>query len=503
MTDMLAPTPPPPLAAPPARAHLRTGRARAAMKGSLWSLANILIATLISAAVFLTASRFLAPADFGVVALAATIVMFISCAIPIAFGDALVQRVDLRDDHLDTVFWACLGFGVLLYAGLLLSADALAAWADTPALAGLLPVIGLRLILESLTVVPTALVTRAVQFRIIALRTTLANVLGGGVCIAMVLAGSGYWALAISQVLSAIIAVIVMLPAAGWRPGFALRRRAAADLWRFGIFSAGNRLLNEMRLDQMLIGLLGGPVMLGLFFFARRLFQMLSDLTVGVFSPVSGVLLASMQGEPDKCRQAFLIASYAATGVALPVFTGLLVLAPGAVPLVFGAQWAGAVSAVQGFAVIGMMAGLGIVQAALIRSQGRADWWFWYQAVVQLSALPLIAMLYQQGLGVVMTALALRTVVLWPWTIGMTLRLLDMTLPAYVNSLRGPIGASAVMALAMIGLAQGLQAQTAPVAVLGLQVLVGILAYILIGAALSWQQARGVWRILRDRTAPA
>jgi teichuronic acid exporter len=501
MTDMLAPTPPP--LAPPARAHLRTGRARAAMKGSLWSLANILIATVISAAVFLIASRFLVPADFGVVALAATIVMFVSCAIPIAFGDALVQRSDVREDHLDTVFWACLGCGVMLYAGLLLMAERLAIWADTPALAALLPVIGLRLIFESLTVVPTALVMRAVQFRYIALRTTLANILGGGVCIAMVLAGSGFWALAISQVLSAVISVMVMLPAARWCPGFAIRREAARDLWRFGIFSAGNRLLNEMRLDQMLIGLLGGPVMLGLFFFARRLFQMLSDLTVGVFSPVSGVLLASMQGEPEKCRQAFLIASYAATGVALPMFTGLWVLAPDAVPLIFGPQWTGAITAVQGFAAIGMMAGLGIVQAALIRSQGRADWWFWYQAVVQLSALPLIALLYPMGLGVVMTALALRTLVLWPFTIGMTLRLLDMTLSAYLNSLRGPIGASIGMAMGMIILPQTFAVETAPWAVLIVQILAGITAYFVIAAGLSWRQAHGVWRILRDRKAPA
>ncbi len=484
------------------RGHLRSGRARAAMAGSLWSLINILVATVISAAVFVTASRVLLPSDFGVVALATTIVMFVSCAIPIAFGDALVQRIDLRDDHLDTVFWACLGFGILLYGGIWLATPWIADWAGTPALMALLPVIGVRLVLESLTVVPTALITRAVQFRYIALRTTLANMLGGGVCIVMVLMGSGYWALAISQVLSSIVAVMVMLPAARWWPGTAVTRRAAGDLWRFGIFSSGNRLLNEMRLDQMLVGLLGGPVMLGLFFFARRLFQMLSDLTVGVFSPVSNVLFASMQGEPEKRRRAFLIASFAATGVALPTFAGLLVLADTAVPLVFGLQWAGAVTAVQGFAVIGMMAGLGIVQAALIRSHGRADWWFWYQAGVQLSALPLIALLYPYGLGVVMVALALRTILLWPLTIRMTLHILDMRLPAYINSLRGPIGGSLVMAGVMAALPQLLAQGLSSVTVLAAQMLIGAVVYLITMAGLSWRQTRDLWTILRTRKAP-
>jgi O-antigen/teichoic acid export membrane protein len=485
------------------RAHLRTGRARAAMKGSLWSLVNILVATSISAAVFLIASRFLTPGDFGVVALATTIVMFISCAIPIAFGDALVQRIDLRDDHLDTVFWACAGFGVLLYVALLLTTDWIADWSDTPALTALLPVIGVRLVLESLTVVPTALITRAVQFRYVALRTTLANVLGGGVCIVMVLLGSGFWALAISQVLSSIVAVAVMVPAARWWPGLAVNRTAARDLWNFGIFSAGNRLLHEMRLDQMLIGLLAGPATLGLFFFARRLFQMLTDLTVGVFSPVSNVMLASMQGEPEKCRQAFLFASYAATSVAIPTFAGLLVLAPTAVPLVFGTQWTGAVEAVQGFAVIGMMAGLGIVQAALIRSQGRADWWFWYQAAVQLSALPLIALLYPYGIGAVMLGLALRTIVMWPFAVAKTLRILDMSFGAYLNSMRGPVGASVVMAAVILALPHLMPHGQSATTLLAEQMLVGLLTYLAAAAILSWRQAKGLWNILRDRKAKA
>ncbi len=498
MTDALAHN-----AAPFARDHLRSGRARAAMTGSLWSLVNILVATVISAVVFLMASRFLSPGDFGVVALAAAIVMFVSCVIPIAFGDALIQRAELRNDHLDTVFWTCAGFGVCLYAALCLMSPWIADWADTPALRALLPVIGVRLVLESLTVVPTALVTRSVQFRFIALRTTLANLIGGGVCIAMVLMGSGYWALAISQVLSSAVSVMVMLPAARWRPGMDVTRKAVSDLWNFGIFSAGNRLLNEMRLDQLLIGFLGGPVMLGLFFFARRLFQMVSDLTVGVFSPVSNVLLASMQSEPEKRKHAFLIASYAATSVALPTFTGLFVLAQSGVPLVFGTHWMGAIAAVQGFAIIGMMAGLGIVQGALIRSQGRADWWFWYQAGVQLSALPLIAVLYQYGLGVVMAALALRTVVLWPFAIRETLRILEMGLADYVANLRGPIGASIVMAGVMVGLPHLVAAGHSTLWLLTAQLLVGALAYIAVGAGLSWRQAQGLWAILRQKRASA
>jgi teichuronic acid exporter len=208
-----------------------------------------------------------------------------------------------------------------------------------------------------------------------------------------------------------------------------------------------------------------------------------------------------MQSEPEKRRQAFMIATYAATAVALPTFAGLFIVAKTAVPLVFGPQWTDAVTAVQGFAVIGMMAGLGIVQAALIRSQGRADWWFWYQAAVQFSALPLIALLYAQGLGVVMTALALRTVVFWPLSVRETLRILDMRPMDYLNNLRGPIGASLVMVGAMVVVPWILSDGHSGLWILLAQVCVGVPAYLGAGAVLSWVQAQALWTLLRQRKA--
>ncbi len=153
--------------------------------------------------------------------------------------------------------------------------------------------------------------------------------------------------------------------------------------------------------------------------------------------------------------------------------------------------------------MIGMMAGLGIVQAALIRSQGRADWWFWYQAGVQLTALPLIALLYPYGLGLMMLSLAVRTILLWPLTIRMTLRILDMRLASYLNSLRGPIGASLLMAAVMMALPQLLSPDLSSAIVLAAQMLIGALVYLAAAAALSWPQARGLWAMLRTKKVQA
>lgn len=453
LTDLTAPAQPGDLA------HLASGRARAALSGLAWSLVNVALTTLLAAAVFLVTSRLLAPEDFGAVAFAAAIVALVGTLVPTAFGEALVQRAELRPDHLDTVFWLALGTGAACYAGILALATLAAGWSGVPVLAQILPVLGLRLLFDAGLTVPAALIARRMRFRLVALRTAVANGLGAAVCLVLVLQGYALWALVLSQLVTSAAACAVAAATAGWRPGLALRRGALGDLGRFGLYAMGGRALTEARIDQLLMGAALGPAALGLFYFARRLFQMLRDMTAGAFTPVSNALMATLQGEPGKRREAYLAASFAAGSVAFPVFAGLIAVAPTAVPFVFGAQWTGAVFAVQCLSVVGILAGLGVLQAALIRNLGRPDWWFRYQALMQLSTIPIVLLLAPLGLDAIMAAIVLRTLLLWPASVRMAGRMLGMGAGRYLASLAAPAAAAAVMAggvAALPALAPGL-----------------------------------------------
>lgn len=488
----------------PSHGHLRAGRSRASVAGVAWNLVNVLMGTGLSTLVFVVASRVLSPGDFGVVALALSLVMLVSCLVPLGFGEALVQRAEVTPDHLDAVFWLCGAAGLALYAVVVLGAPLLAGLAQAPAVAPVLPLVGLRLPFDALAAVPAALLARRMNYRAFALRTALANGLGAAVCLAMVWAGFGFWALAASQVVSSAATLAVVTAVSGWRPRPRLGASALRDLRAFGLAATGTRAISEMRLDQILLGALAGPAVLGLYFFARRLFQMLNDLSVGVFSPVTGVLFASMQGEPEKARQAFLAAGFAAMLVGLPMFGGLIVVADTAVPVVFGAQWADAVVAVRGMSAIGLMAVVGIVQASLINGRGHAGWWLAYQGTSQLLSAPIVLVAYPLGgLDAVMAALVLRTLLLWPLSVRKTLRLLDLPLRAYLGSLWGPAAATLAMAAAVEAVPwawPGLDGA----ARLGVEIGVGAAAYVVAAVLLAGGRIRALVdgaRRSRGRTA--
>ena len=131
---------------------------------------------------------------------------------------------------------------------------------------------------------------------------------------------------------------------------------------------------------------------------------------------------------------------------------GLLALADTAVPLVFGAHWAEAVPAVQGLAVIGLLAGVCVVQSSLILAQGKAQLWFWYPGIVQISLLPLIGVLAGQGLAVLMAGLVIHRLLLWPISVVMALRLLRMR--DYARPMLPAVAGSALMGAGIVALPQ-------------------------------------------------
>lgn len=478
--------------------HLNSGRARASISGAVWSGLNTVITTVATAALFYVSSRYLGPREFGLIAITTSIVTIASALAPAAFGEALVQRREIFKRHIDTVFWLCLSVAITLYFLLLVLADPLADWLEEPIVAVLLPLIGIRLGFEMLAVAPTALIIRSMRFRAIALRTGLANLAAATVCITLLLKGFGLWALAFAQVANVAVSAIVVVVASGWRPGFNISRSALSDLASYGVFASGTRALTILRIDQLLIGAIGGPALAGLFNFANRLFQMLSGLISGAFGAVSHSLFSSLQSDINKVRDAFLIVLFGSCLVAFPIFSGLFLVTDTAIPLIFGNQWNGAIIPVKAFSVIGLIAAISVVQGSLLTSQGWTAWWFWYQLVVQVANLPLIVFLIPKGLDAVLIGIALKTLVLWPISVALSMRLLGLGVTHYANVLTVPIIATAIMATLVIWL-PSLTPSLNKGAVLTLQVTTGALCYVLVAVLLGRAQLTEISKHLRSR----
>ncbi|WP_163272928.1 lipopolysaccharide biosynthesis protein [Chelativorans alearense] len=464
--------------------RLRSGRARAALHGVFWSALSGFAPAAVAAGVFTVTSRFLTPGEFGLVALATSIAMLASAVAPAGFGQALVQREDLGRRHLDSVFWLCVLVALAIYAVLVLAAPALAGFMGEAGLKALLPVIGLRVVFDLAVVVPNALLSRAMAFSKMAMRTMIASLISGAVCLGLLALGYGLWALALSQVASSAAICVGTLLSVNWRPGLRFEWRALRELAHYGMFASGHRILRMMRLDQILIGMLLGTTALGIFSFARRIFQLLNDFVAGALNAVSYSLLASLQSEHEKLKEAYLFATFASAALSFPVFVGLAVVANDLIAVLFGAHWIEAVPAVRSFCVIGLLSCIGVLQASLINSQGNPNWWFYYMAAKQAVTALVIVAFYRFGVSALVFALAVQNFLMWPAAVWMVLKILKIGPWTYLRPFLSPALACLAMLVGVLALRQYMNEDTAYLRLAG-EVLSGAVIYCAVLAALD------------------
>lgn len=479
------------------------GRARRVVINVGWSSLNTGSAILIAALVFVITSRLLGPEEFGSVALAISIITLISCATPGAFGEAIIQRLHIGDEHLDTVFWICIAAGVILYVPIFFLAGPVSEISGQPVLATLIPFIGLKLLLDMVAVVPQAIVIRAMQFKYIAARTAIGNSVGGLVCVLMALNGYGLWALAAAPVITSLVSLVILLKASRWLPGTHIRMQALRDLLRFGLFQSGTNALHFVKLDLLVLGFMTGPATLGLYFLGKRLLDLLTGLTAGALQPVSTVFFASIQTEPEKHVTAYRHVLHSTTLMTFPIFAGLYFLAHSVVPLVFGSHWQAAMPAIEAFAIIGFLSSLHLPTLSLSMGLGRADLWMFFDLTRHVLAVAVIALFTRNGLEAVMLGLVVVNAAVLPWCFLIARKLIGISLRQYLGVLGVPLLGTAAMSGAILAIPLLLPTLGAG-ALLGLQMAVAVSVYITVVLSMSAQQIAELRRAFaRERTLNA
>jgi O-antigen/teichoic acid export membrane protein len=201
--------------------------------------------------------------------------------------------------------------------------------------------------------------------------------------------------------------------------------------------------------DQILIGALLGVFPLGLYGFARRIFQILTDVLAGPLNAVSFSLLSSLQNDESRRRDAFLFATFLSALLSFPAFAGLAAVADDLVPVVFGAHWVPAVFALQAFSTIGILASIGVLQSSLINSHGNAEVWFVYLLIKQAITVVYVLLFYNLGIDALLTSLIAINYAMWIPTLFIVARILRLSVLRYVGSFAVPALATGAMLVAV------------------------------------------------------
>lgn len=415
-----------------ATGHLVAEIGRRSRRGGVVLLGAQAVRVLGQIATLVVLARLLPPSAFGLLAMVAAVGLVLDFLKDLGLSSATIQKPDLTHAQVSALFWINAVAGVLLAAGLALAAPLLASFYGQPELGPVTRWLALGFALSGLTVQHWALLRRQMRFTAIAGIETAADYAGFAAGIALALAGEGYWALVVQRLVSPVVLLVGSWAVCRWRPAFPAPAQGVQELLRFGASVTGSGLATAVArsLDQILIGWLWGPVVLGLYERTSRLLMLpLNTINAPVYA--AGMpALSRLADQPVRYRAMFRQIVQKLGLLTMPVFAAAAVTADWLVELLFGPAWKAAVPLVVLFSVSATFLPVLLTMGLLYLTQDRTGEML--RATLIDSALCLLAILGGLPWGAVGVAASLAIV-------GLTIR---TPVAFWLATRRGPVSAA-------------------------------------------------------------
>lgn len=337
----------------------------------------------------------LGPKAYGVIAIAMIYILFIQMLLDQGLLAALIQRKDLKVEHLDSAFWAVLVASLGLT---FVSIDLSRWWAvvnHSDILVQVIGVLSVCIVIEGLSIVQRALFQRAMDFRSLSLAAALSVVIGGIVGVVMALRGFGIWSLVGQQISQNLIALFTLWKLSDWRPRWRFSIRAFRELLGFSSanFLAKLGVFVTTQADSLLVGVFFGPVAVGLYRLAERMMNTVLNLVSSSLQTVSFPEFSRLQDNPEELRRSVLTCIRISAIGTFPALAGLAVTSN----LVFaamGPKWADSADVLKLFCLAGMIYVVGQFVGPLLQAVGKPHYLAvlqWSQSAVGLSLAALVA----------------------------------------------------------------------------------------------------------------
>ena len=342
-----------------------------------WSIVSGSSTKLFDFVVMLFLARLLTPADFGLVALVTIYVMLGNIFVQGGFAQAIIQREEIDDLHLDTAFWTNVAIGVTLTVSTMIFGPLAYEYLfDEERLENIIRVLSVMFTIGALQGVQQALLTRKLAFKQLAIRRAGGSFAGGIVAVVLAIRGFGVWSLVALNVTSGLASLMLLWIAGRWRPRLRFSTLRFHQLFSFGMHVVGKQLLEfaNSRGINLFIGLFLGTTALGYFVLASRIVQSLVGLITDSIQSVAFPVFSRLQNNRSRMVDALYKAVRFTGVVSVPTFLGLASVAALVVSLLLGPKWASSVPVLQLLCVVGMLNSVYRYNNSIMLACGRSDW---------------------------------------------------------------------------------------------------------------------------------
>ena len=320
-------------------------------------------------------ARKLGPGPAGDIAVVLAVVNILRVFADSGMANALIQKKDPDDLDFSSVFFFNLGFSLLLYGLLFMTAPRIAAYYGNNGYIPILRVLGLLVIVSGLYNVQQAYVAKTLQFKRFFFATLGGTLFSCVLSLCMAYRGYGIWSLVALQLSGFTVNTIILWFTVDWRPKriFSLVRLKSLLSYGWKLLAASFLDTLYLQIYPLIIGKLHDRSELGQFDKGRN---WPDQVTQSINASIDGVLLPVLSAEQDNKQQVREMTRRAiktSTYVMMPLMAGLAVCAEPLVHLLLGEEWMPCVPYMRVFCVIYAFYPLHTANLNAIKAVGRSD----------------------------------------------------------------------------------------------------------------------------------
>ena len=382
-------------------------------------------------------ARRIPPVIYGLVGMAVLVTTLLETIRDVGTGTALIREPELPDSLASTAFWLNCGTGIIVTLLVIAFSWPAAYFFHEPQVARILQFLSVSFFFGALGVVPTAVLTRAMDFRRVALSQAVGAVCGTSSAIAIALAGGTVSALIAASLVMSITTTLMVWFLSPLRVKLIFHVAEARRILTFGLHLTGSHVMNyfSRNADNVLVGRFLGSSPLGFYQMGYMLMTLpLQNFSV-MIAQVAYPALSKMSGDHARFRAAYLRTASLISLVTFPVMIGLGVTAQPFVRVFLGPKWMPVAGLLMVFGPLGALQSLTSTLNLVFNTQGRTNLLFRWQIFASISYVASFVVGLRWGIMGVAVCYTIVWLLLMVPMLVIPFRLIGLTLTAYLRAL--------------------------------------------------------------------
>lgn len=363
-----------------------------AVSGVKWGGVSMGVTTGLQFVTLAVLARLLSPSDFGLMGMIMVVIGFAQLFADMGISNAIIYRQDATREELSSLYWLNIMAGIVIFVVVCGASPLITAFYHEPRLSNLIYLSSLIFLITPFGQQFQILLQKELKFDQLAKIEIMASFANSVSAITLAILGMGVFSLIWGQLTGTSLRAL-LLSCVGWKNWRPHLHFATQDLKRyisFGLYQMGEKAVNyfNSNLDYLLIGSMLGAKALGYYTLAYNLILKPLSAINPIITRVAFPVFLKVQNNTEKLKKGYLKVLQLLSTVNFPMMAGLAVVAPIAVPVVFGEQWLPSIILIQILTIVGLLRSTANPVGPLLLSKGRADLGFKWNLALTITQVP-------------------------------------------------------------------------------------------------------------------